>query len=1604
MTRASTISLSRGNLGLGRLVVGRMRRVFHVFCVASLLLLSGSPLFSQPRITQPGKTPTERGIDLFVFGGQRVPAGSVLELDVVALGYPAATSTTPVGGAALSATWDPESFPSPPAQAPPTVEMTTEPDGSATLRVPLPPDVIGPLKLLVEVRANGKQRVEEVPVTIESAERLDLVTSENEVVPGGAISAWVLLRKTGSDLPIAGRPVHVELKEGATVRYAADVKTDKTGSAMVRVPIPRSELPDMRWELAASAGPRAADSATLSPREELPQKPSFSMSSELPTVVSGTKGTVRARLLDAGGEPVFGQTVLMWAGPRGTQPPADADEFKKVATRLVTDGAGEVVFSSVAPKIVARKGTELTFVGRTDLEGQTLAATAKIAVGRERGEIELVPEDGSLIPAVKQRVFFRASGEDGKALVGKFELRADGLSTQVTTNDKGEGEIEWTPPRDVGAARGSGPCAGGVAAAVKVRAIGEVSASSARAFSGELVGTDGLPVCVAVDRDATFELRPLKTVVRAGESVEVELVGTLPQSASASPIGYAMTGKSGMATRVGWFAKNARRATISIPEDASGRVDVAISIPRARQEALGANATVLVLPRVVPSLDVAPPSGRLVPKGMAKIEARLRDDAGKPVTGAVALVMIDKFGGGSFHSLRAFDAQRSLCAAIGAGDEGCRETLFGTDEAARRALLAGKMGHLMPLRDPAASLKESLDQTFKTVLKSLEGAVFEASVSPETAPNVRRKKGGKYELNPELMTLVTETMDTPPMLPSGEPVALEDLIAIDSQISYDNVARRLTRLKLFEVLSAARSFRMEGKIDADEPVLADPNVFLRKLVNGGNVDASVLVDPWGGTISFYKSPAPPVPFLTVTKGYELRSPGPDGRLGNGDDVTSPFQRVLKSKTPYADATGEDDLVDARFDMLVADATVSSWQALIHESTGTEWGGAIGDAFGAGGLGLSGIGEGGGGRGQGIGLGSVGTIGHGAGRWTNALPTGVAHFAPPTRTDADGKVSFDVPLGSVETTWQVALVGIPDSGRLAVSTIDLPATLPLSAKVAMGTRLVVGDKVDAQVTLRNRTDVAVVAKIAPGATRALSLRSGAAPREVKVPARGALTVSMPVVARAVGVGDLTIETTAPGVAADRVTHTIEVMPAGERMDTVRMKFLTEATDLGPDLTRAPLLPDGPATIVLERGERETFAAALASVDPDTLDTRSLFADAIQIATLVRDYAVARGDRDLETRANRSLAYAEGKRDAVAMPTTKRVSLLNPEARCPSDEAVNAPIWFTAETLGAEPDPNGGASLPCWTSFVATATTRLVDDTDEASIAQALIALDARAHRRAEAKTLRDHLLALVKPTPAGRITLSTTNRAARSLVYAALIASDPNVSGPTATSAYLPWLVVQRDKRGSFGSVAATRAALVALTALAHARTDTTALDVTIDVDGNIEKIRVPANGRATFAVPRGARAVTVDPGEGKAVFARVERTFLRPYSQPPSNDDAPFSLRVTWPTAKKDEVQSLKVELKPSAPVSEMGDGWASARIRIPLPPGVALADAVPGVRLFRGVLHVTPRSLTSPDTLFVPLRFRLAGDMTVPEATAELIGVEAPRATERARPLVVAP
>ncbi|HRI69170.1 MAG TPA: VIT domain-containing protein, partial [Polyangium sp.] len=130
---------------------------------------------------------------------------------------------------------------------------------------------------------------------------------------------------------------------------------------------------------------------------------------------------------------------------------------------------------------------------------------------------------------------------------------------------------------------------------------------------------------------------------------------------------------------------------------------------------------------------------------------------------------------------------------------------------------------------------------------------------------------------------------------------------------------------------------------------------------------------------------------TRAKGEEGSMGNPNMRSGNrfgvqgpADDPSISRQAALRDAAEFgmiglmnAGAGGDPNAPSApwgRDDSLGSDPT---------SARGNMWGDGIGDSFGSGGIGLSGVGEGGGGRGdgEGIGLGSIGTIGHGAGTGT-----------------------------------------------------------------------------------------------------------------------------------------------------------------------------------------------------------------------------------------------------------------------------------------------------------------------------------------------------------------------------------------------------------------------------------------------------------------------------------------------------------------------------------------------------------------------------------------------------------------------------------------------
>jgi hypothetical protein len=1600
----------------------------------SLRSLSGSLLALAALASAPasdaattGDDRAARGLDVFVHVPERAAPSAVLPVQVVAFGFPTVTSMVPLPGAEIEVVWDPESLGG--NAAPPPVRASADAEGKVHLSLNVPEGDERDLTLLVGVSSGERRRARAITVHRVRPTRVALYLPDRHVVPGGVTSAWVRVTSTTTGEPAQNQTVDLTLNENNYPRSRFRLKTDNAGMAMARVPIPRVDESTWSFSLSAAVAGGASDteSAPLALRDETPGSPRIMAFFLEDAVKAGDRVRYVVRVRDAVDQPVAGLPLRTWIGPKGTEPPdaRDPKAWEKASSPAITDGAGEISGDVQAPTTIAPgTSTSVRLVVRGKVEGTDLAQESVVQVGYPSSSAELFPEASAIVPGLSQKMLLRVLDGHRKPVSAAFTLEGDGLRERVTTDAFGEAEVTWSPPRDLGAFRNVGPCAGGVAAAVLVRPQGEIPALGIRREPFEL--------CVSVDRDAAAIVRPNGGVVRAGDPVSVRVAAVkdeprgkaravgagVAEVARVAPEPWSLVLRAGgMGQAIStWAAEGDAGASIKLPDSAAGLWSIGAAGPSANRKARLASGAFLVAPRVLPRVAGKVVGGRAAPGGEVEIEASLTDGKGAGLPGAVAAVVVDLHGGGSVEALLDLDTRLSLCRRVGAPEERCDALLEGGAEMEplRRALLSRRARDAtLPLIDPGGTAEQELNKAFGEVLRSLEGAVFEATESAERLRDVRRKGTNGWVFNPELLTLVTAAMEPPPETPGGEPLALADLVAVDPQVTFDNVARRVTRLKLFRLLSEVRAFRLERRLDPEEPALKEPNAILRRLVRDGRIPQDLLLDPWGGTIQFMKSAGPPLPFLSVARGFELRAPGPDRRAGTPDDIRDPFERVLTSGTPYAEAVSEDRIVDAKVDMEVGDATVSAWESMFTELTGT----ALGQ-----GLGLSGVGEGGGGRGEGIGLGSIGTIGHGRG--TTSVPTGVAFWSRPVRTDAAGKARIRVPLGAIETTWRVALVAVPDAARPAVSTVDVPVELPLSARVSAGATWAEGDEVAVAITVRSRAGKPVRAALEVAAAGAIGLSD---PRQkslaVDVPAGGAAVARVWVKATREGEAKLSVTTRAPGLPDDNVSHTWEVVARGEPLIVAGARWIEASGEVTPPIDPVEMRRTGAPRLVIERGDEAALLAALSALDPDKATAPASIADAVEAASRAHRWAVSRlGDRSaLAQRASEVTRRAAAKLDAQARvaganlmvasrflwAVERRGAIWSPSATeaqasdaadCPKTSAYSVEAAIAG--LRVEPPPVGGAVKACWNAFVTNAVREVIERGDPAAMASAVLALAERPHRDVMTARLVDRLRERVSPTESGAITLpgaSADDRAARALVLAALLrAARHGKPSPAAPEKLLGWIHVQRDAQGGYGSAAVTAGVVQAL--VFASPSPAAKVPVTITAGDLRKTLELSPSEKITVPLAAGVLSARVEV-RGGAVLARMEQPVLRLWSRPPSEVSSPVRLETTWPAdARAGGSSALLVSL------SQRLGRPAVIDARIPLPPGVSLAAKVDGVRQIQGVLLVrtTLDRSALPLPLAIPLRFSLPGRVTAPEARARLAFEEAPAAVAPARPFVI--
>ncbi len=543
----------------------------------------------------------------------------------------------------------------------------------------------------------------------------------------------------------------------------------------------------------------------------------------------------------------------------------------------------------------------------------------------------------------------------------------------------------------------------------------------------------------------------------------------------------------------------------------------------------------------------------------------------------------------------------------------------------------------------------------------------------------------------------------------------------------------------------------------------------------------------------------------------------------------------------------------------------------------------------------------------------------------------------------------------------------------------------------------------------------------------------AARSVEVPAGGAVPVAVRVRAKRAGSASLDVVAKGPNGLEDHTTHTWDVRPAGEVVDLTSTQWVAGKATLGLTQIGPGLRATGSARLTLERGNASAIEAALAALDPDTIVSLDGLSYAEEAAARIQKWAVAqRGESDpLAVRAGdavrrsigRLLARIEARRAGLPSASTNMAMNMNaggvwssqrralrwapPDLvssvakvdDCPPD--LPASVMETGlAVLEAEPSSADGVIQACWDSAVTSVVETVTESGDRAALARAVLALAERPQRAALAASLAEKLRSWTALRPSGGVTLSpatSKDRASRALVFAALLRSasigKPSVATPDKLAA---WLRVQRDVQGGYGSPLATLAAVRALINQPAEAQEVT--KVSIVADGVTKEVVVHAN--ETVTVPLGAKVLAVDlESTGPGVVARLARPGLRLWSSPPDTTSSPIALDVQWPEQPKAGVKQVLRIL-----ASSRASRYLNIDVRIPLPPGAALAEGGTRARQIQGQIVVRTR-LDADGTstpLELPIRFGLAGKFTIPEARARTDEDAAPTIAA-ARPIRIA-
>ncbi|MBX3247390.1 MAG: hypothetical protein KF901_09420 [Myxococcales bacterium] len=888
--RPATLGPSRGLVTRAALLLG----------VLSLLGDTASAQVAGRRPVQAGDV---TGVELQIEGSLSVARGDTLRLALVAYEVVGLDRLRPAPGAEVRVATSLTRRRGEDGDG--VLSLTTDARGRALLELPVPSDAPGSFGATIELRARrGVSRRFELRVTTLEPRTLSLFGAEAATSPG---ELPVFGRYASGAEGLSGQEIRLTLHDARGPLGAPVVaRTDGRGVYAHAFRVPRDAQAPLRVDALSPGDESTRERAPGEARRvRASWTASVSASSEPPLLVQvqpskhlalpGERVRIDVVVRRADGRPVPETRLRLGGGPI----PLDERLDDPRERFTITDARGRASLEWQAPRIGGEYGdtTMIVQAGRAGVGTGAGAATVRVSGRLYASRLSI--EGAALVPGLGARVFVRVTTMDGAPAPANVPVSLEGPRVGRASGVTSEGGVAALDVR-VGPVKEGDRCGGESATDVVVSVQGETAEGR----------------CLPVDADASLRVRAAQALVAPGAELAVEI--------DRAP------GAAGMPVTVTLFA----RAPALRPL-ATQVVDGRETRARFTLDA-GTHGELLVRAR-----PLVGPQGLEVRGGFASAFAGVPvADFGLAAEGARDAVVARLRGGLAATSLAVpLGEDTTLRAHLEAAAAGPFADLRGaprndttlaavlaertpTDVAAP-AVLRGRSAEPAPepaspeahglLRDPWRTSARFVEGRLALLFRAIEQRI-DAAV-PDQLDEVAIERGGRFSFNRQLLaSLPTSSLGGEGATGlGGEPLTIERLEALDRSFSWDTVARRITRERLFKLLLALRQFVQQGALDLPWTRPGDPTLWVEQLrgryVDGaGSIRPGLLVDGWGRPFRLVRTARARFGQVQPVAGYELVSAGPDGRFGNADDVYDPTARVLPTGSLYGAAVGEDALV------------------------------------------------------------------------------------------------------------------------------------------------------------------------------------------------------------------------------------------------------------------------------------------------------------------------------------------------------------------------------------------------------------------------------------------------------------------------------------------------------------------------------------------------------------------------------------------------------------------------------------------------------------------------------------------------------------------------